>query len=337
MKKSWKILLLILCVVAAALVILLIVADKNKKETVEILIPEGSLSSDFFVSQNTIYQENENLLQSRNLTYAPYSVDVPDAVSGEVSEGVVFSLDEINSLYISEADEENDLKSHILNEFPQTILLGAKPEKCSFEEIKKNSGYINGFKADYVVAAIHISDEKSEAEAFFVGYLLYMPQWHQTLIVAVNSKVLSTQSLSDAERYAVAVINTLRYLPGEEEKVMLRRPVILEEPSEVLEQPSEEESEEESEEIPKVPSNAIVQIEEITIERDYLNLTIEYSWENEDTMIEARLYSGGTKFSPTRYERGKAIFEIGVFTAGSYQMEIKGYDYGKTHAEFIGQ
>lgn len=335
MNKTGKILLIGLGVAAVALIILLIVANMNKKETVEIIVPEGSLSSDFFVSQNTIYQQSSNLSISVPLVYAPYSIDVPDTVSGNVGEGVVYNIDSLYNLYISESDEEEDVISHILNEYPQTVLLTADPKKCSFDEIKRNSGYINGFAADYVVSRITISDGKSEGAVFFVGYILHMPAYNQNLVVAVTSKVLSTESLSSAEAYAVMVINTMQYKEKHLEDMLLRRPPIIEEPSEeVSEEVSEEPSEEE---IPEVPTNAIVQIEEITIEKDYQNLTIIYSWENEETMIEAKLYSGGTKFSPSRYERGKAVFELGEFKAGSYQMEIKGYDYGETKAEFIGQ
>lgn len=338
MKKQGKILLIVLGIVAAALVVLLIIANLNKKETVEIIIPDGSLSSDFFVSQNTIYQENSALPLAVPLVYAPYSIDVPNVVHGDVGEGEVYNIDELYNLYISEADEEEDAIGHIMKEYPQTLLLSADPKKCSFDEIKKNSGYINGFAAEYYVASLSISDGKEGGEEFFVGYILHMPDYNQNFIVAVTSKVLSTESLSNSEAYAVSVINTLQYFEKYNESITLRRPPIIEEPSE---EPSEEVVSEEPSEveevIPKVPTNAIVQIEEITIDKDYANLTIEYSWENEDTMIEAKLYSGGTKFSPSKYERGKAIFELGMFKAGSYQMEVKGYDYGETKVEFIGQ
>ena len=79
----------------------------------------------------------------------------------------------------------------------------------NFDEIKKNSGYINGFAAEYYVASLSISDGKEGGEEFFVGYILHMPDYNQNFIVAVTSKVLSTESLSNSEAYAVSVINTL--------------------------------------------------------------------------------------------------------------------------------
>ena len=337
MKKQGKILLIVLGVLAAALIVLLVIANRNKKETVEILIPDGSLSSDFFVSQNTIYQKNDALPVAVPLLFAPYSVDTPNVVHGDVGEGEVYNVDELYNLYISEADEEEDVVEHILSEYPQTLLLTADPKKCSFEKIKESSGYINGFEAEYYVAGMNISDGKESGEEFFVGYVLHVPEYHENLIVALTTKVLSTESLSNAEAYAVSVIHTLQYVEKFNESITLRREPVIEEPSEEIVKTEEISEEPKEEEIPKVPTNAIVQIEEITIDKDYANLTIEYSWENADTMIEAKLYSGGTKFSPSKYERGKAIFELGMFKAGSYQMEVKGYDYGETKVEFIGQ
>ena len=337
MGKKSKILIVLLGLAAVVLIILLIVANKNKKEDITIDIPRGSLSADFFESQNTIYESSETLTKSIVMDYAPYSIDVPDSLNGVVGEGIIYNIDELYNLYLSECDVEEDIISHILQEYPQTVFLNADSKKCAYEEIYRASGYINGFAAQYIVGDLSVSDGKESTEIYIVAYILNFSDYYENQIIGVTTRVLSTESLSFAEQYAVSVVRTLQYDEKLFEGMSLRRPPVIE-----VEEPSEEYSESISEELseepmPEVPSTAIVQIEEITVPKDYQNLVMEYTWENDDTMIEAKLYSNGTKFSPAKYERGKAIFELGKFTAGSYQMEIRGYDYGKTSVEFIEQ
>ncbi len=339
MKKSIRIVLMILSILAAGLLILLILAYANKKEPVEqTVLPTGSLSSDFFVSQNMVYEPNAAFSEQLPLTYAPYTFDVPKVLSGTVGEGTVFNLDTLYNLYISEADEEQNVTTHLLLEYPKSVLIGAEERRCSYDELENGTGYINGFDAEYSVGRINIGDGESRAEQYIVYYLLKVPEYHENVFVGCTTTILSTDSLKHCEQMSVAVIKTMQYKADMPSLITLRRPPIVEEESEIpSEEPVSEEESEDAEIIPEVPNNAIVQIEEISIDREYQDLILEYTWENEDTMIEAKLYSGGTKFSPTRYERGKAIFELGVFHAGSYQIEIRGLNYGETKAEFKGE
>ena len=340
MKKK-KVLLpfLILGILAILLSILLLFSKLFSVDREEVAFPVGSLSSDFFESQNTVYQKDAEFSTPLFLQYAPYSIDTPDVVSGCIGDGRAYHVSNDQILYISEMEEEETFESHMLLEYPKAELLDASPSLCRALEKENTSGYYNGFYCDYHAGYLTVSDRKTKVEVAYVAYVLSIPEYQEKLILMLTLKNPNTETLLECDAYLRRFMHTISYQESAIESILLRNPPDIEVSSEeVLEEEveiegclplSEVENEEESK-LPDVPINTIVEIEEIEITKDYLDLILTCSWENPDTMIEARLYKDGMKFSPSRYEKGKAIFELGTFKKGFYQLEIKGYDYGET-------
>lgn len=332
MGKKTKVIIIILVIVTVILGALLLMAKVWKSEQKEVEYPKGSLVNDFFVSQNTTYKESKYLSKSQYFTLLPYIIDVPDATHGVSGNGTIYEAGKNNALYVSEI--YGDYGKQIVDEFSTTVLFNADKDLGELLVGYETDGYINGYKAHYIFDKLTVSDGQAKESVYLVGYILDIPDYDYDVLICVTTSQYTTEDLFACDKYAVDVINTLRF---DEKSEITPEPEI-----EIEEVDSFEDSADTPDEpiveppiIPIVPEDAIIQTEEIVVDANYTNLLLTWRWTNLNTLVELKLYdaSGALFYTPTLCEGGVAEFELGYFAAGKYTMEIRGLNYGATSYE----
>lgn len=334
MSKKSKIWLVILTILFIVLGGLLILTNQYKSNHIEVTLPEGQLSDDLFVAQNTKYEPDKNLPLTIDLNFAPYSIDVFDSSIANVGNSNIVYIDAATNLYLSETPYE-DYHSVLLQEYAKAIYLDADMATSGFLNMIEKEGYIDGFKAKFFVDKLKICNASGSREVYVPGYVLYIPEYNDYVIISVPSLMYDTTTLANCEIIAAAVLKTIQF---EEERAENFVPNVV--PSEEL---SNSESETVEQEIPVIeesPEPVIkTETQKIVIEKDFDNLTVNVSWSNPSEITDIKIWDPTNVFfhNTEKLDENGAVFKMGMCMEGEYTLEMTGPDWGEVTVTIEGE
>ena len=328
MKKNVKV-TLILLVIGVILLWVLLMAVKMTEATLpsETIFPEGTLSESIFESQNNRYTENGDLPNVYSFYEVPYKVSVPNVKGATVGSGRMYDYDENFLIYVGEYDELADSNglATLSAQLGKAILIDADEDVCVMQNMTSDTGYINGFAANYMSNVFYVSNGNGkEKEVCLTAYNLNVEENpDHNITLAVVSKVQSTQHLAVAKQILDIMAGTCIY--SEELAAM-------QEAEEEMQRQEEEEmalSQEESVVPEEEPSNLPTEELLVSIEESYTDLVLYFNFSKEDSLVSARLYTPDKMnfYNSTSNNNGVMIFHVGAAQPGDYILEVIG-DYG---------
>ena len=312
------------------------------KKAESLIYPKGNLSDSLFVSQNNTYTDNAALPNPRELTKAPYLINLPDGDEAVSNGAVILKAADSVYVYYAEHDEETDAESLFLDSFPSAIMMNFSKTYTYAQAFESQSGYINGMGADYLFDLVSISDGVKQSSVYAAIYDLKMSD-ERFLTVSVVTTESGSDKFSEIKAILDAVTKTVRYdekLDKKQQKeVKEEETKSPEEVSEVLEEPEVSKYDHrlpESEEDLLNESDIDARISRIPIEKEYEDLFVNVVVENTIPDAEVRLYD------PTFTEITSLVMsEDGVvyqFQVGSVDDAMKGtYILKITHYEELGK
>lgn len=174
MERGAKIATIILGIVAAGLFIFyLVLSNVNKQIPRPLEFPASNLSQSIFDSQNIKYSPNAAYTNRHYFYYSPYSVDIADAESAKVSDtGIVYKISDTMYFYITEFETGTNMESVIRNELPKAIMIDSNAEMTAIDNYVYDEGYLNGFKADYYIDCMTVTNGSRTASVYLTGYVM---------------------------------------------------------------------------------------------------------------------------------------------------------------------
>ncbi|MCR5338211.1 MAG: hypothetical protein K6E75_06610 [Lachnospiraceae bacterium] len=217
MEKGAKVLLVILAILCIVMIGFYVFLNQvNKEIPKELEFPESGLSQSIFDSQNTKYTPDAALNGKHYFSRSPYSVDVATTDAAKVSEyGMVYKISDTMYFYMTEFAQGTNVESVIRSELSQAVMIDADASMTAIDNYVYDEGYLNGFKGDYYIDGMTVTNGTRSASVYLVGYTLTITD--KTLdhgykmftgVMLANS---DTQSYASAKSILDTVILTYQY------------------------------------------------------------------------------------------------------------------------------
>lgn len=291
MKKKERIALCILIPVVAIFGIAAVMLGfYEKAEPEEIVFPDSGLSDSIFDSQNMEYVENENFTNTYMFVNEPYKIDTIQTSSATIDTGCVYDSGDYY-FYYAEVKKTDSTRDVVKEQFSKVLKYDASAKDSTITALNSDSGFINGFSAEYSLYCISVNDTESPQNAYMICYRLIIAdsddfEDHYDLIIGVATRNYTNYALDGAMQLCHTNLLTLQYdkvaaLDMIEDKERKAREATEDnEPQEETEQ-TEDETEIEGDESGE--SDSAEEIEEETTESDS---QVEYA-DNEPTTSES--------------------------------------------------
>lgn len=174
MEKTAKIISVILGVIAVILfVIYLILCGVNKTIPKELVYPESGLSQSIFDSQNIKYIANENYNTKHSFLKCPYTVDLPEVDAAKVGEyGNVYKVSDSMYFYMTEFAKDTSVESVLRTELSPAVMVDSNSDMTAIDNYVYDEGYFNGFKADYYIDGMTVTNGNRTVTVYITGYIL---------------------------------------------------------------------------------------------------------------------------------------------------------------------
>lgn len=215
MDKGAKILCIILSIIAVMLLgVYAFLSGVNKQIPRPVEYPKGDLSQSIFDAQNTKYEPNSSLTEKHYFAYSPYSVDMMPTEAVKLSDvGRVYKLSENRTyFYITEYENGTSVESVIRNELPQSVMIDANVEMTAIDKITYEEGYRNGFKADYYIFCMTVTNGTRTSSVYMTAYTLTITddalEHGHKMFLSVVSTENSTTAFESAKGMLDAVVGT---------------------------------------------------------------------------------------------------------------------------------
>ena len=154
----------------------LVSASAPEDEEKPIEAPKGEVQESVFVAQNNEYVKNDSLTNTHSFETVPYLVDVPEGNGAKIGTGTIYQMNDEYFAYVSEYTDQYDIQDIIASQFPVALLINYVPENTRVIIYDEDDGYINGFKAQYLVDQLTAADGITQKQAFVAGYVLDVPE-----------------------------------------------------------------------------------------------------------------------------------------------------------------
>lgn len=174
MDKGAKILSVILGVLAVMLLgIYIFLSGINKQIPRPVEYPNSNMSQSIFEAQNTKYTPNSGLTAKHYFAHSPYSVDIAPSDVAKVSDvGSVYKLSDSMYFYITEYENGTNIESVIRNELPKAVMIDSNVEMTAIDNYIYEEGYLNGFKGDYYIDCMTVTNGTRTSSVYITGYTL---------------------------------------------------------------------------------------------------------------------------------------------------------------------
>lgn len=200
--------LALVCFIAYSLIVQYLLGQQTI-----LIYPDGNLSDSLFVSQNNTYTQSDALPNKTAFNGVPYYVDIPNGTIANVGEGRIVQVNDSVYIYISEFSAGKDAESVILDEFPSALLIDYDPLYTYSQQLKSQTGYINGFAAKYMFDMISVSNGSVVKTAYVAFYDLASADDEALnhILVGVVTTSADTASFVNVKMVLDTVTLTVRY------------------------------------------------------------------------------------------------------------------------------
>lgn len=350
-----------------SLVIFIFLTQVGANMPKELEYPVSGLSESIFDSQgqNMKYTPNESLTSLHAYTQSPYTFDTIDEERADLGEcGVVYKVDNATYIYTTEVPRGKSIDTLIKDELSQAVMVDARTEMSVVDNLIFDEGYKNGFKADYYIDRLTVSNTTRSCSVYLTGYMLTITDaetFHgYDLFISIVTAQATTEGLVRAKDMLDTLVGTFQY----DEKKQKEMVAAEEEEQRQIEKMGSDTSistsgdsntdmgaysstQEGSVEtnyddyvtdgdstIPKQKEKAI------SISESYENVSLYYYYSNADETLNLTLHnpSATEDFAPVSIENGVAIFKLDTMEVGKWHMTVignPGTESIKLHSEIM--
>ncbi len=338
MTKRSKILVFVLLILLILLVALYILVNAvYEKEPEQVVYPQGELVDSVFVAQNNQYIKNESLSNTYSFSTVPYMVDMPVGSGAKIGTGTIFQLSGGYFAYATEYTDQYDVQDIIASQFPAALLINYIPERTLITTQATKTGYINGFRAEYLADSLFVTDGTANQQAMILGYVADLPEgvyYGNHMFIAVGSTTMTTESAAKCEAVLSVIMKTLRY-DEQLDLAMTRQREADKEEQELEKQRTEEElaAAAEQQSVEEPAENLTIVGDEVTasipieLATPYENFTLTVDWtmSNPNAVLELFFPDGQSYCTPYEQNDYHAAFSLPSATAGYYTLRVKNY------------
>jgi len=217
MDKTSKILSIILGIVAILLFgFYLYLSGVNKQIPRELVYPDSGLSQNIFDSQNTKYTAVSGYNDRRNFKQCPYSFDIAKTDSAKVSDfGRIFRVSDSMYFYTTEYTKDENIETVLRNELSQAVMIDSDSSMTAINNVVYDEGYLNGFKADYYIDCMTVTNGSRTASVYITGYALTITDdsldHGYRMFVGVMSGQNTTAAYAQGKQIVDSVIGTFSF------------------------------------------------------------------------------------------------------------------------------
>lgn len=214
MDKSAKIMSIILGILAVILLAIYgFLSMVNKQIPKELEFPASNMSQSIFDSQNTKYVQNAAFTGKHIFTDCPYMIDVAETDKAKVSDvGVVYKVSESMYFYVTEFEKETNIESVLRAELPQAVMIDSNAEMTAIDNYVYDEGYVNGFKGDYYIDCMTVTNGTRTASVYITGYALTITDQEldhgHKMFVGIVSAVSDTDTYATGKQILDSVVAT---------------------------------------------------------------------------------------------------------------------------------
>jgi hypothetical protein len=171
------------------------------------------MSQSIFEAQNTKYTADSALTARHIFEHCPYTIDIIPADVAKVGEyGSVYKLSDAVYFYLTEFDKGANIDSILRSELPKAVMIDATSELTVIDQYVYEEGYLNGFKGDYYVDCITVTNGNRTSQVYLTGYVLTITDsaldHGYKMFVGAMTAENSTNSFANAKSMLDAIINT---------------------------------------------------------------------------------------------------------------------------------
>lgn len=296
-----------------------------------LIYPEGNLSASLFVSQNNEYIENESLTESHSFMTVPYRIDVPLAQGATVGSGTIYQAGEGYYIYLAEYMDDEDVQDIIASQFPKAVMIDYDDALSNYNCMVSESGYVNGFAANYIVDQLFVSNGKDKAMSCIVGYALDCSEGYEgkNLFVAVGTSLQTSEAFASCKEMLDIEMQTLRFdsaleyeLDRKERQMQAQEEIIddVEEEQDISDEiaVSDPDQKEEEPNVTQLP----VRISET---RPLVDISVTWSNPADYAVLELFTPDGSAYCEPVYQDERSATFTLQDAKPGTYMLHIKDY------------
>lgn len=374
MKKSVKILIAFLSVLAFMLGIIYIsLSIFHNSLPKDLVYPEGNLSKSIFDSQNMKYVPNANLPVSYEFESCPYTINICDADKAKVGNGSVYELSDWMYVYFTEYAKDEKIENVIKDELSRAIMIDSNKDMSVLETYVYEEGYINGFKADYYIDCLTVSNGNRSSSVYLTGYALTITNEEYDhgykMFVGIVTAENTTETFAQAKQVLDELIATFNFSEDTQETILRMEKEELDEEErlkKIAEQEETQALEKAKEQETTVstgdgqntsnadPSGQTASGEEenmesenyeekqATITQEYTNVQLYFYYTNIDNDVNVVLFSPDKerRIEPSLSDKGVMLFNLDTMEPGKWIFGITG-DYGtcstKIYSDEISQ
>lgn len=217
MDKTSKILSIILGIIAIVLFgFYLYLSGVNKDIPRDVVYPPSGLSQNIFDSQNIKYRAVSGYNDRRSFKQCPYGYDIAKTDSAKVSDyGRIYMVSDSMYFYTTEYRKDESIETIIRNELSQAVMIDSDASMTAINNVLHEEGYLNGFKADYYIDCMTVTNGNRTATVYITGYALSITDSSADhgykMFIGVMSGYNTTTAYAEGKGIVDSVIGTLHY------------------------------------------------------------------------------------------------------------------------------
>lgn len=316
MSKKEKVIMAVFVPLTIIMVVLYVLTSEyTRNVAVEAIYPEGKLSDSLFVSQNTTYVENSALPKRYSFSQVPYTVDIPEGKKAYVGNGCIIQATSSLYIYVTEYEKDQDGEAVMLEEFPTALLIDYDPLYTYTQKFQDETGYINGFSAQYKFSMLSVSNGSVAKNGYIASYSIFDPYENDggNVFIGVVTTGSKNEDFNNAKAILDAIMQTMRYDQKLDKQIQREQAAQLK--TEATPTPALQEKEESN---PDDPYDFTVLIEDSDIDARFIPFTLDHTYG--DMFINCKydaVVNGSemTLYSPQKEEVGiKVVSEDGLTT-----------------------
>ena len=239
---------------------------------------------------------------------------------------------------MSEYDDTQKIQNVIASQFPAAMLINYVPENTSIVAQADSNGYINGFAAQYLVDTVTVSDGINTSQAAILGYALDVPGAENAgkhLFISMATTNITQKAL---DACSVALSACIKTLTVDSDKAAELKKELEDKANAISSEglsnngidlnnvsSAETNLSENSFESGTLQSDVTVIQVQIPYDYNDLTVTVNFTENNNDAIMELFLPDGQSFASPSDQTETGGTFTFQKAVAGTYNLRVKNY------------